>query len=367
MTGINTRAFGTDTSESFQFCLRQRQKQEAMAEQEFIEVEGEFEYETDEVSSESGSEYGYDSDTIEDLVSKMSEEDQQEWKTLKHYHTRQLFEKKQIIPIHHEASEALDEARPRIPREKLAEVLDEAKATTSTAAVASTSATASTSHVPKARPGKAIVTKVKARDDEFLRRYLNPRIKTEEEEQAFPSVPDVEILDSDEDESEEEEVIRDAKSNIIHALEELEDLTSKQVKVYSKLRQNLQLLDAGDTLSFQQVAEQLPGPSTTLAPDLINYLQSLEPRDRRKVVGVGHLLFARVQASKAGEKAPLVEDIANKYKISTRELYEVKRGEAYLGGKQRTKREATSVETTPKKKAKVKTEPETPAAETTDP
>ena len=45
-----------------------------MAEYEFIEEE--LQYEEEELSSESGSEYGYASDVIEEIVSHMSSEDQ---------------------------------------------------------------------------------------------------------------------------------------------------------------------------------------------------------------------------------------------------------------------------------------------------
>ena len=315
-----------------------------MAEVEFIEDDPGQEYEVEELSSESGSEYGYASDVIEEIVSKMTPAEQDEYQRLKHFHTRQLVEQKKITPIHHMIEASMDEMK--IPKKEVAAVLDEAAASTSTTAPGALKILAD---VPRPPEGKQIVTRIKASDDQFLKKYLNPTIKTEPELALFPSVPDIEIGDSEDDDEEEDEV-RDAKSNIIHALAELEDLTMKQAKVYRKLQKDLKVVDAGDVLTFQQVADSLPGPSTKLEAPVVEYLESIDPRDARKAVSVGHLLMARYQSSKTGEKPPSVEDVANRYGISAKELHEVKRGEAYLGGKQ--KREA---ETTPSKRRKSST------------
>ena len=135
--------------------------------------------------------------------------------------------------------------------------------------------------------------------------------------------------------------------------------------MYRKLRNDLCVLDASDTLSFQQVAESLPGPSTTLPAEIIEYLQGLDPREARQVVGVGHLLMGRYQASKSGAKPPAVEEISQRYKISAREIHEVKRGQAYLGGKQKLKQEVKQeAESTPSKKRKIKSETTTATVST---
>ena len=136
-----------------------------------------------------------------------------------------MIETKKITPIHHMVQDTVGQVK--IPKEEVAEVLTEAAvATTSTAPTGSLQVLGD---IPKPTEGKQIVTKIKASDDAFLRKYLNPVIKTEEELALFPSVPDIEIGDSEE-ETEEDETIRDAKSNLIHALGELEETVSKTGK-----------------------------------------------------------------------------------------------------------------------------------------
>ena len=320
-----------------------------MAELEFIEDPGQ-DYEVEELSSESGSEYGYASDVIEEIVSHLSPEEQEEYKQLKHFHTRQLIEQKKITPIHHMVDETLSELK--IPKKEVAEVLTEAASSTAPAA---TSGLQTLADVPKLTTGKQIITRVRASDDAFLRKYLNPTVKTEEELKLYPSLPDIEIQDSDDD-TEEDDVIRDAKSNLIHALGELEETAAQQVKIYKKLRKNLQYIDAADTETFQEVAEALPGAPSNLPPPVTEYLQSINPRDARRAVSVGHLLLARYNYSKTGEKPPAVEDIAHRYGLSAKEVHEIKRGEAYLGGKQKARKEETAVkEETPTKKRKQST------------
>ena len=274
--------------------------------------EAEIEYEEEELSSESGSEYGYASDVIEEIVSNMPEAQRKEYETLKHFHTRELMETKRIVPLHHRTSQIIEGQS--IPKVETGDMLAAAAAGTSK---------------------KQLIIKIKPAEDEFLKKYLNPYVKTEEEERIFPSVPEIDLGSSDSESEEEDVVIRDAKTKIVRALEELEDLSTKQAKVYKRLRKELCLVDASNTVAFQEVAESLLGPSMNLPSQVTEYLTGLEPRDVKKAIGTAHLLMGRLEASKTGAKAPSVEDVANLYGVSAREIYEVKRGTAYLGGNQK--------------------------------